>query len=91
MLPHWMFNCEAVSRKVSESMDRRLSITQRMMIRFHMAMCRHCARFRSQLIKIRELCRLTGPEDEDLAVLPPLSPHARERIVQALKSADSGP
>ncbi len=89
MLPHWMFNCEAVSRKVSESMDRRLPLTERMMIRFHMAMCRHCARFRSQVMKIREICRLAGQENEDLGDLPPLSSQARERIVQALKSAKS--
>lgn len=91
MLPHWMFNCEAVSRKVSESMDRRLSLHHRLMIRFHSLMCRHCARFRAQLSKIRELCRRDDLSESELSDLPALPPEARKRIVRALHSAKPRP
>lgn len=44
-----MPSCEAVSRLVSESHDRPMSWKERMKIRFHVAMCRYCTRFQSQL------------------------------------------
>jgi hypothetical protein len=51
----WMFNCKEVSQLVSQSMDRELSFTKRMGIRFHLMMCRHCARFVQQLELIRQM------------------------------------
>ena len=36
-------------------MDRELSFTKKMGVRFHLMMCRYCARFSSQLSRIREL------------------------------------
>lgn len=50
-----MFNCREVSRLVSESMDRELSLPKKLGIRFHCLMCRYCARFALQLTRIREL------------------------------------
>ena len=46
---HWMFHCKDVSQKVSQAMDTRLPLYERMAIEIHMRMCRYCARFRSQL------------------------------------------
>jgi hypothetical protein len=51
----WMFNCKEVSQLVSKSMDRELSFTKKMGVRFHLMMCRYCARFGSQLTRIREM------------------------------------
>lgn len=51
----WMFNCKDVSHLVSQSMDMELSFTKRMGIRFHLLMCKYCARFEQQLTRIREL------------------------------------
>lgn len=89
MLPHWMFNCESVSRKVSESLDRDLPLRHRLMIRIHVAMCKYCARFRKQLIRIRELCRQIDLSDHELSDLPAMPATARERITRALRSAKS--
>lgn len=52
-----MFNCREVSRLVSESLDRELSLPQRLGIRFHLLMCRYCTRFARQLEKVRNLVR----------------------------------
>ena len=57
-MSHWMFNCKAVSKKVSESMDRLLPLHQRMMITAHLWMCKYCNRFRSQLLILRNAIRL---------------------------------
>ncbi|NOR26237.1 MAG: zf-HC2 domain-containing protein [Desulforhopalus sp.] len=78
----WMFNCRDVSRLVSESMDRELSFTKRMGVRFHLMMCRHCAGFRHQLARIRKIIRSQDEEN-----IPPLTMEgkARERLNQLLK------
>ena len=85
-MSHWMLNCKEVSRRVSESMDHRLPLYQRMLIRMHLLMCSYCARFRQQVMFLRELCRSRQLDEDfpDSAVVMP--PEVRERIRQALKS-----
>lgn len=51
----WMFNCREVSYLVSQSMDHQLSLPQRIGVRFHLLMCRYCARFVRQLHRMREM------------------------------------
>ena len=83
-MKHWMFKCREVSRMISESMDRKLPLHQRVMIRIHLAVCKYCSRFKRQVLLIREACRhLTQPLEEiDSAITLPLE--ARERINAAL-------
>jgi hypothetical protein len=80
-----MFNCNEVSQKVSESMDRVLPFHQLMMIRFHLLFCKYCARFRDQLLLIRKAIRTDEDPDEELK--PPESSFSdpRERIKQTLR------
>ena len=77
----WMFNCREVSRLVSKSMDRDLSFTKMMGVRFHLMMCRHCVRFGHQLVRIRKLIR--SREEE---IIPPLvmDEKAKDKINQLL-------
>ena len=82
---HWMFNCNEISKKVSESFDRSLPLYQRMMIRIHLMMCKYCSRFKKQLVIIREAIR---SEDENAAGLggaSGLSSDARDRIKRSLQ------
>ena len=44
-----MMSCREVSEKASAHLDGELSARQRMGIRLHLAMCRHCRRFLRQL------------------------------------------
>jgi hypothetical protein len=83
---HWMFNCNEVSQKVSESMDRVLPFHQQMMIRIHLQMCKYCARFSDQLLLIRKAIRTEEDPDEELR--PPESSflEPRERIKQTLRN-----
>jgi DNA-directed RNA polymerase specialized sigma24 family protein len=83
---HWMFCCQDVSQKFSESMDRKLPFHQRMFVRIHQLMCRYCTRFRRQLLLLKEV----GKSDK-IAVTPQdfsaeLSREARERIKALLKT-----
>ena len=82
---HWMFNCNEVSQKVSESMDRVLPFHQQMMIRFHLLFCKYCARFRDQLLLIRKAIRTEGDSDKELKSSESSFSEPRERIKQALR------
>jgi hypothetical protein len=58
-----------------------------LLIRMHLLMCRYCARFRRQVMFIRELCRSHRLDEDSLDPSVVLSPDARERIRQAVKSS----
>lgn len=64
-----MISCEEVTRLVSESMDKDLSIGKYIGVRIHLLMCTFCRRFKEQVSFIRELAGmyLTAVE-ADLAV-----------------------
>lgn len=74
-----MLSCEEVTRLVSQSLDRRLSWTERWGVRLHQLYCLGCRRFARQLVFLREAARRLQ-RDDDLR----LSENARERIRKAL-------
>lgn len=80
----WMFNCKKVSQRVSESLDHRLPLHQRAMIRLHLMMCKYCSRFRKQVLTLRDVCRLEDVPGEPSADAPRLSPEACQRIKNLL-------
>ncbi len=86
-MSHWMFNCKEVSRRISESMDRNLPFYQRMLIRMHLLMCKYCARFQQQVVMLREFCRSYQLDENFSDPTVILSPDARERIRNTLKSS----
>jgi len=79
---HWMFSCKKITGMISESMDRKLPLSRRMGIRFHLMMCALCRRYRQQLLFIRTLLR-SDKEAEDLSGQA-LSDDARKRIEEKL-------
>jgi len=79
-MSHWMHNCKEITRMVSESLDRKLPLHQRMGIRIHLFMCKFCSRYRKQLLILREAMRLQERYLEDTKPSLTLSPEARERI-----------
>lgn len=52
-----MLSCKDVSRLLSESQDRRLSVSERLKLEMHLAMCRGCSNFRKQMDFLRDACR----------------------------------
>ena len=84
---HWMFRCNVVSQKVSQSLDASLPFHHRMAIRMHLLMCRYCSRFRRQLIMLRKMSRLMDDEPSTDETSATLSNETKERIKKALRAA----
>jgi hypothetical protein len=80
-----MFNCREVTRLVSESLDRKLSLWQRVGIRIHFLMCKLCPEAKRQMLLIRKAMRQFTLESSALDADISLSPETRERIKLALK------
>ena len=73
-MARWMINCKEHSKLVSENMDRKLSIWERVSVRLHQILCPPCDLFRKQLETIREACRTAkmtgGASDPEECRLP---------------------
>lgn len=83
----WMFRCQDVSHKVSQSMDDALPVHQRMAVWMHLLMCRYCLRFRKQMMLLRKLSRMTAHAPSPALMRDTLSKEARNRIKEKLKAA----
>ena len=81
---HWMYNCKEVTQMVSESLDRKLPLHQRMGMRFHLSMCRFCSRFRKQLLILRKAMRVQDSYVEDAKHPLTLNTKTKERIKRSL-------
>jgi predicted anti-sigma-YlaC factor YlaD len=79
-----MRTCKDISKLVSESFDRELSLRERMALRIHLAMCSLCRTYQHQILQLRAI--LKGAAKPDAPVEQPLPEDARERIKQALNS-----
>jgi hypothetical protein len=67
-------------------MDRVLPFHQQLMIRFHLQMCKYCARFRDQLLLIRKAIRTEEDSDEELRHSESSFSEPRERIKHTLRN-----
>jgi len=80
-----MLKCKEVARLVSESMDRKLGLWQRMNLWLHLSMCRLCAAFSRDIDFLRrasaQMDEQAGEEPGDVTLPQP----ARERIKEALR------
>lgn len=83
---HWMFKCKEVTRMVSESLDRKLPLYQRIGVRMHLLMCKFCSRFKKQLLFLRETIRLHVERGKDTELSTKLPPEARERISKSIQN-----
>ena len=86
-MKHWMFRCNDVSQKVSQSLDVTLPLHHRLAVRMHLMMCRYCARFRRQLIMLRIIGRQMDDKPSTDITTATLSNETKERIKKALRAA----
>ena len=87
-----MLSCREVTQLVSESLDRRLSLRQRVSMKMHLMMCRLCSRYNKQLAGLRDTFRLHAMREDDIDIYPAfLSSEARERIKHALRHPSHEP
>ena len=82
-----LLRCEEADRLLSDSLDRRLSWSQRVALEAHVAICRSCRRARQQVHTLRRAMRgyLERVDAAGTSMTEGLSPDARERIRRALK------
>ena len=79
-----MFNCKKVTRLVSESLDRKLSLDQRMGMRIHLMMCKFCSRYQEQLFFLRKTARLYSESSEDSGLSIQLPSDVGKRIKESM-------
>lgn len=83
-MSHWMMDCREISQMVSEAMDRKLPLYQRMGIQVHVLMCRYCYRFQKQLLFLRKVIRLDNDAVEEVSSDGHMPREARKRIKENL-------
>lgn len=59
-------SCKEATRLISEGMDRRLSVPERIRLRLHVGICDACTRFTSQAAFLRRAIKaFPGPDDPE--------------------------
>lgn len=83
---YWM-PCKRATELISVSLDRNISIKQRLLLHLHLRVCRACVRFRDQLLFLRKVARPFSKRAAEKESSQPLSltTEARERIKRALQ------
>ena len=56
-LPMLKLSCKEASRLISQSMDQKLTLTQRAALRVHLSVCEGCTRFGAHLHNLRGAMR----------------------------------
>lgn len=84
-----MLSCRETTQLISDSMQRRLPLRQRLAVAVHLLMCRFCLRYRKQIrFMEKAVDRLVESEKEGSlpeTTDPCLSAEARERIKESLR------
>ena len=78
--------CKELTFWMSESLEQKLSLRQKMVLKLHYLICVWCKRYNEQIHALRDISRSYAAEDSRLseASSTTLSPEARERLKQAL-------
>lgn len=77
--------CQQTVEKISQSMERKLTLRERVDLKLHLWICAWCQWYVEHLQIIRDTARAKGSESSDLeSVTPSLSYEARERIRRKL-------
>jgi len=80
-----MLTCKEASKLVSQSLDRPLTLSDRIKLQFHLFICDACKRFNAQIFQLRAaLNSLVKYAESDTTVTLPLE--ARVRITKTLES-----
>lgn len=87
--------CKEAARLVSEKKDRDLPWYSRLKLRLHLAFCAACSHYRDHLEMISQISAAAGelffkrPMPSSLAEVTPLSPAAKQRIIDEINRSKS--
>lgn len=80
-----LISCKQASRLISQSLDRKLTLSERLKLRAHLFVCDMCRRFQAHLTMIRiSVKRFTHQIEHDESVR--LSEEAKQRIARVIES-----
>ena len=77
--------CEVISQKISESMDHKISLVDRLKIRIHLLGCKFCQRFEKQLITMQQMIENQANKLDELPDGPKLSEDAKLKMKQKMQ------
>lgn len=80
-----MLTCKEASELISQSYERRLSWSERLGLRLHVAICAACAQFARQMRFLRAAARGFGTTGAALGATEQLLAEAKQRIADTLK------
>ena len=72
--------CEEVSKLVSQSLDRKLPLYQRIGVHIHLMMCKLCTQNYRQLLDLRQTLNLFMSENDKVEPTEILPPDKKEEI-----------
>ena len=89
-LLHRLPTCKEAVGWMSQSMERPLSLRERVLLKLHLWVCVWCVWYLEQLHLMRDALRRRSAQvsDTESPAPPALSPEARERILRALSHKD---
>ena len=77
--------CREIAPVISQSLDRPLSLRERVTLRLHLFTCSYCVEYLRQLRFLGEAFRACDMDDESAEGGPALSADSRQRMKDALK------
>lgn len=81
-------SCEVVTRMMSDAMDRRLPLKERIQVKLHLMICVWCTRYGEQIVLVRNALRQHPDKLTQSGPAPKgsdsLSPDARDRMKKML-------
>lgn len=80
--------CQQTVVTISQSMERPLTVRERVEVKLHLWICAWCQWYLEHLQLIRDTARAKAEESPDLITGPNLSNEARERIKRKLASSN---
>ena len=82
--------CRDTVAVISESMERPLTLRERVLLKLHLWVCVWCQWYMEHLLTIRDTLRTqpAEPHEVNFASTPGLSPEARERLKRNLSNTD---
>jgi predicted anti-sigma-YlaC factor YlaD len=80
-------SCEIITKKISGSIDHKLTLKERMTIRIHITFCKFCRRYYRQLTMMHHYFegRLKEEKQSSPPAGPGLSQEAKDRIKKNLR------
>jgi hypothetical protein len=79
-------SCKEASRLQSAALDQKLTLGQRLGLRIHILFCKWCRAYGKQIKFLRLVAKKQGADDGQHSPPHELSPEARDRIRQKLRS-----